>query len=143
MKIYVATSWRNKYHQDVVTQLRGEGYDVYDFKGPAGFSWSELDPDWLKWDIKTYIENLKKPRAEEGFDQDFIHLKECEVCVYLMPCGHSASIEAGWAQGAGKLVVAYAAEKCDPDLMVKMFDTITDDFTEVKRRLRRYWKGLK
>ena len=47
-KIYVASSWRNSYQQDVVSFLRSEGHEVYDFTHPNGdmsygFSWSSID----------------------------------------------------------------------------------------------------
>ena len=34
MRIYVASSWRNLYQPTVVTALRQEGYEVYDFRYP-------------------------------------------------------------------------------------------------------------
>ena len=46
MKIYVASSWRNKYQQDVVKELREYGHDVYDFKNPpnsTGFNWKQIE----------------------------------------------------------------------------------------------------
>lgn len=33
-KIYVASSWRNSFQLDVVSFLRNEGHEVYDFKNP-------------------------------------------------------------------------------------------------------------
>ena len=33
-KIYVASSWRNVFQQDVVAILRDLGHEVYDFKTP-------------------------------------------------------------------------------------------------------------
>ena len=48
-KIYVASSWRNVFQQDVVDILRDLGHEVYDFKNPphgnGGFQWSDIDPD--------------------------------------------------------------------------------------------------
>lgn len=48
-KNYVASSWRNSYQQNVVSFLRNEGHEVYDFTHPNGdmsygFSWSSIDP---------------------------------------------------------------------------------------------------
>ena len=34
-KIYVASSWRNVFQQDVVDILRDLGHEVYDFKNPT------------------------------------------------------------------------------------------------------------
>lgn len=46
-KIYVASSWRNVFQQDVVDILRNLGHEVYDFKNPphgnGGFQWSDID----------------------------------------------------------------------------------------------------
>lgn len=33
-KIYVASSWRNKYYPEIVAKLRMMGYEVYDFRNP-------------------------------------------------------------------------------------------------------------
>ena len=58
-------------------------------------------------------------------------MKDCDVCVLVLPCGRSAHTEAGWMAGAGKKVIAYIPDKEDPELMYKMFDCITDSFEEV------------
>ena len=51
--------------------------------------------------------------------------------MYVMPCGPSASMEMGYAKGAGKIVIVYIPALREPDLMVKMADHITNDFSEV------------
>ena len=33
-RIYVASSWRNKYQPEVVAALRKAGHEVYDFRNP-------------------------------------------------------------------------------------------------------------
>ncbi|GAB6010817.1 hypothetical protein [Viscerimonas tarda] len=49
-KIYVASSWRNTYQQNVVRSLREDGNEVYDFRHPngneIGFQWSKIDENW-------------------------------------------------------------------------------------------------
>ena len=44
-KIYVASSWRNKYQPEVVAALRAAGHEVYDFRNPehnpGGFHWAD------------------------------------------------------------------------------------------------------
>lgn len=59
-KIYVASSWRNVFQQDVVDILRDLGHEVYDFKNPphgnGGFQWSDIDPDWQNWTTEQYRE---------------------------------------------------------------------------------------
>lgn len=125
-KIYVASSWRNNYQQDVVRALRGAGHEVYDFKNPRpndyGFQWSEIDPDWQDWNTIEYFECLKHPIADSGFASDMNALSECDVCVLVLPSGRSAHIEAGFAAGAGKKLIVMIPEKIEPELMYKMTD---------------------
>nr|DAI36486.1 MAG TPA: Nucleoside deoxyribosyltransferase [Caudoviricetes sp.] len=45
-KIYVASSWRNQHQPQVVSFLREQGHEVYDFRHPAGktgFQWSQIE----------------------------------------------------------------------------------------------------
>jgi nucleoside 2-deoxyribosyltransferase len=106
MKIYVASSWRNMLQPAVVTILRRCGHEVYDFRNPApensGFSWSEIDPNWLQWTPQEYRTALNHPIAERGFSHDMTALRQCDACVLVLPSGRSASFEFGWAIGAGK-----------------------------------------
>jgi hypothetical protein len=143
MKIYVASSWRNEFQPLVVAELREDGHDVYDFRHPApgndGFSWRQIDPDWSAGeaapgraqDVAAYIGMLRHPVAERGFALDMDALRAADVCVYVMPCGVSASLEAGYAVGAGKPTVVYVPKMREADLMVKMADLITDDLVAV------------
>lgn len=125
MKIYVASSWRNDYQPEVIKLLRKDGHEVYDFKDSEGFHWSEIDPNWKNWTPDEYLAGLDHPFAERGFGRDMGALKACDVCVYVMPCGPSASMEMGWACGARKKVIAYIPALREPDLMVKMADFVT------------------
>ena len=63
-KIYVASSWRNVFQQDVVGILRDLGHEVYDFKNPphgnGGFQWSDIDPNWQNWTTEQYREALNQ-----------------------------------------------------------------------------------
>jgi hypothetical protein len=137
MNVYVASSWRNKFQPSVVAALREDGHTVYDFMDSDGFHWSEVDPAWLDWpsDVPKYLAGLDHPCAERGFNRDMGALKACDACVYVMPCGVSASLEAGWACGAGKLVIVYVPGLREPDLMVKMAHLITDDLQVVRDTL--------
>ena len=138
MKIYVASSWRNKFQPSVVSTLRQEGHTVYDFMDSEGFHWSEVDYKWRDWpdDISKFISGLNHPCAERGFKSDMMALRNCDVCVYVMPCGVSASLEAGWACGAGKPLIVYVPELKEPDLMVKMADFVTDSLLEVCHKIK-------
>lgn len=135
MKIYVASSWRNTHQPIVVKHLREDGHDVYDFKDSDGFHWSEVDPNWKAWTPTQYIDGLDHPCSHRGFNRDMAALRGSEACVYVMPCGVSASLEAGWAVGAGKRVLVYVPELREPDLMVKMAEIVTDDLRCIRRLL--------
>lgn len=140
MKIYVATSWRNHYQPSVVNILQQEEFEVYDFKDADGFHWSEVDPNWKDWnrDIKKYLYGLEHEAAKRGFNRDMEALVNCDACVYVMPCGVSASLEAGWAKGAGKLLIVYVPELREADLMVKMADLVTGSLQVVVHKLREW-----
>lgn len=138
MKIYVASSWRNAFQPGVVRALRSDGHEVYDFKDSNGFHWSEVDENWQDWtsDIPKYLSGLNHRCAERVFNRDMRALRSCDVCVYVMPCGVSASLEAGWASGAGKPMVVYVPGLREPDLMVKMADLVTDKIDSVRAYIR-------
>ena len=137
MRVYVASSWRNEFQPEVVRILREDGHEVYDFRDSEGFHWSEVDQSWKQWidDVPKYLAGLNHPCAERGFSRDMSNLRACDACVYVMPCGVSASLEAGWACGAGKLVIVYVPGLREPDLMVKMADIVTDKMDTVRNVL--------
>jgi len=137
MRIYVASSWRNPYQPEIFSQLKADGHEVYDFR-EKGFSWSEVDECWLDWvnDTKSYLSGLNHPRAIQGFNKDMKALEWSEACVYVMPCGVSASWEAGYAVGAKKRVFVFVPGLREPDLMVKMAELVTDDFNKIRSALR-------
>lgn len=136
MKIYVATSWRNGYQPVVVKLCRADGHEVYDFRDQEGFSWREIDPAWQAWNPEQYLAGLKHPRAISGFVRDMTALEWCDAVIYVMPCGVSASLEAGYACGARKRVLVWVPELKEPDLMVKMAELVTDDLSEILQRLK-------
>lgn len=137
MKIYVASSWRNDIQPEVVETLRKAGHEVYDFKNPRpgdhGFHWSDIDPDWQNWTPEQFIAGLHHPIAQRGFASDMDALRDCDTCVLVLPCGRSAHIEAGWAAGAGKRVIVYIPEQCEPELMYSMTTAQCDSMDELLR----------
>jgi nucleoside 2-deoxyribosyltransferase len=138
MRVYVASSWRNQEQQSVVEALRQAGHEVYDFRNPApgntGFHWSSIDPNWQSWTPEQYREALKHPVAEQGFSFDMDALVNCDAVVAVQPFGRSASLELGWAVGAGKFTVLLLADG-EPELMVKMVDCICLDLGDVVEAL--------
>jgi hypothetical protein len=124
VKVYVASSWRNKYQPNVVAELRAAGHEVYDFRNPrqgdTGFHWSEIDPAWQRWREIDYRDALKHPIAESGFASDFDAMQWADACVLVLPCGRSAHLEAGWFAGQGKPCLIFIPEPIEPELMYKM-----------------------
>jgi hypothetical protein len=121
-RIYLASSWRNAEQPKVLAALRAAGHEVYDFRNPApgneGFHWSEVDGGWQSWSLSRYIDSLKHPIAQYGFQLDKAALDWCDACVLLLPCGPSAHLEAGYATGRGKRVIVLLREdKFEPELM--------------------------
>jgi hypothetical protein len=148
MKIYVASSWRNQFQQEVVAALRALGHEVYDFRGEGdgwgvggngagGFAWSEVDLNWQSWpeDVPRYLAGLDHPRAVEGFDRDMNALRRADACILVNPCGQSAHAELGWACGAGKATAVYCPAIREPDLMIKMADCIASEWREIEEWL--------
>ncbi len=98
MNIYVASSWKNEHQPVVVEMLRALGNEVYDFR-------------------QQYREALRHTLARNGFYYDMQALRKCQACVLVLPSGHSASWEFGWACGKGKCGTVYMPEACEPELM--------------------------
>lgn len=139
IKIYVASSWRNPYQPIVVSMLRWAGFEVYDFKDPAGgtgFAWSDIDPHWLSWNANQFSEALRHPIAQAGFRSDYGAMAECDACVLVLPCGRSAHVEAGWFAGSRKFTAALLIGQNEPELMYRMFNLVTPEVTTVIIRLR-------
>lgn len=138
MKIYVTSSWRNKYLDDVVKALTEDGHEVYDFRRDNVFSWKQVDPHWEKdpTNLDNFFELLKAPVSEGAYQTDMKALMKADACVYVLPCGVSASLELGYAKGAGKITIVYAPEIKEPELMLKMADVITDDFNIIRADLK-------
>jgi hypothetical protein len=128
MRIYVASSWRNLYQPTVVTTLRQQGWDTYDFRHPAlgddGFHWAEIDLGWQSWTPAQYREALQHPLARVGFAQDRLALQMADVTVLVLPCGRSAHLELGYAAGMGQHTAVLMLEPQEPELMYRLCDRI-------------------
>ncbi len=138
-RIYVASSWRNKYYPEVVNALREAGHDVYDFRNPphggSGFHWIDVDENATNWSLEQYFEGLQHPKAELQFQNDLNALKWADTCVLVLPCGRSAHTEAGWLAGAGKRVIVYIPEMIEPELMYKLFNGIANNIDDLLTNL--------
>ena len=133
MKIYLASSWKNPFYEDVRNFLELQGHNVYDFKNPEyAFNWREFSI----FSPNDYIGVLQHERCQRAFRHDMEALRSCNVCILLLPCGKSAHMEAGWARGAGKFTAVYiGAREIDPDLMHLMADAFVTNLRELKEIL--------
>lgn len=127
-RIYVASSWRNRFYPAVVEALRADGHEVYDFRNPPhggnGFRWTDIDEKALNWSFEEYAQGLHHPKAERQFKADLEALEWADTCVLMLPSGRSAHTEAGWMAGAGRRVFVYIPEMQEPELMYKLFDGV-------------------
>ena len=134
-KIYVASSWRNKYFPAVVEALRAKGHEVYDFRNPPhggnGFRWTDIDEKALEWSFDEYSEGLHHPKAERQFKADLEAMEWADTCVLVLPSGRSAHTEAGWMAGAGRRVFVYIPEMQEPELMYKLFDGVVGSMEDL------------
>ena len=141
MKIYVASSWRNEFFPEIVSRLRSEGYDVYDFRNPGdggdGFRWSDVSADWLEWGPQRYRHELmNNPLCQRQFGNDERAMESCDACVLLLPSGRSAHTEAGWFAGKGRKVIVHIPIKQEPELMYRLFDAVTTTIDELLEALK-------
>lgn len=138
MRIYVASSWRNTQQPAIVETLRAAGHEVYDFKNPpngSGFGWKQVDYDGAA-NIPSYLRALKHPRAIEGFESDMDALEGADATVLVLPCGRSAHLELGHANGLGqRTFVLLSEEKWEPELMYLMCERICTSIDEVAAAL--------
>lgn len=142
-RIYVASSWRNKYYPEVVEALRSSGHEVYDFRNPPhggnGFHWTDIDENAPNWTFEQYAEGLLHPLAEKQFQADINALYWADICVLVLPCGRSAHTEAGYMAGKGKKVVVYIPEMQEPELMYKLFNGVVHDIDGLKNYISTMW----
>lgn len=145
-RIYAASSWRNQLQPEVVTRLRTEGYEVYDFRHPApgneGFSWRQTDPAYdasepanhRRWHMMT-----SHAIARSGFKLNYDAMKAADAFVLVLPSGRSAHLEAGYAAGAGKRLIVLMPEPQEPELMYLMANAIVATVDEVVGCLAGYY----
>lgn len=135
-RIYVASSWRNQFQPNVVSMLRFNGHEVYDFRNPPngvpGFAWSEIDPEWQTWTADQYRALLTThPIAARGFLNDLRGMQWADTCLLVLPCGRSAHLELGWFSGQGKRSIILTRDGEEPELMALLANEICVSMDEV------------
>lgn len=139
-RVYIASSWRNKYQPSVVHYIRQEGHEVYDFRNPpgkAGFKWQDIEKGYQDWTMERYRELLTtNETAAHGFAADYRAMQWADTCVLVLPSGRSSHLEAGYFNGANKRLVVLILEPIEPDLMYLMASDICLTMDEMLRALR-------
>jgi len=142
--VYVASSWRNNFHGEVVATLHNAGIEAYDFKTvPTAFSWDHVGLAHANGlttrnpTLAEYFTGIEHPRALEGFNSDFNAMQRADAVVLVLPCNRSAHLELGWAVGQGKRTAVVFDNEDDvvPELMYRMVDFMTSSLTDLLRWL--------
>ena len=122
MKIYVASSWKNPFHNAMVEDLMFAGYEVYNYRNqPESFQWADISPRWQVWsnhDVRSVLEHNEK--VELAFEKDKWMMDNADVCILLLPSGRSSHMEAGYMVGKGKNLIIAMFENERPDTLYKL-----------------------
>lgn len=135
--VYVASSWRNPFYENVVNALEAENYAVWNWRNPPtgdpGFSWQHADPNYNGGvvNMEVYKRLLATPQANRGFRNDKLGMRFADFGVLLLPSGRSAHNEAGYMCGKGKPVHVLRMIPEEPDLMYKLFASISETIPEL------------
>ncbi|QRN94407.1 hypothetical protein JRI60_35480 [Archangium violaceum] len=128
----------------VVAALRAAGHEVHDYKDTGGGSQGASAPNMddfarMRFEPAQFRALLEQhPLARTLFDKDMNALRDCDVCVMVLPCGRSAHLELGYAVGAGKRTIALLQGECEPDLMYKMVERLCISIEEVLQAVREW-----
>lgn len=107
MKIYVASSWKNKYQCLLTARLlRMQGHEVDcfcdDSTGRYAFHWTEIAKKEEDLDKLDQFAFQADPRTQRAFAEDKKWLDWADAVVLLLPCNRSAHLEGGYIKGKGK-----------------------------------------
>src|SRR5690349_19337495 len=120
--VYIASSWRNARHDDVVAALTAAVLPIYDYRtaGPdgAGFAWSLIDPACENWTADQYRAALQHPLARAAFQRDADALRDAIALVAVTPLGVSSALETGIAIQRHIPVFVVLTEGVRADLMM-------------------------
>ena len=138
MKVYVASSWKNEQHPEVVKALKRAGHDAYDFKAAeTAFRWDAFTPTQLSAPQRFCQEVLPSEVAQKAFKSDIEALRGADATVLVAPCGASAHLELGVAIGTGQLTIVLLDNPVRTvELMWLAADVITESLDVVCAALR-------
>lgn len=107
MKIFIASPWKNKEQVEKLSEdLRARGHTVHSFIESGA---NLLTGHPIEDEMQIFSEALKNwqddGRVSKIFESELTFLRECDLCVLLLPAGISSHLEAGIAYGWGKKTV--------------------------------------
>lgn len=138
LKIYVASSWRNARHPEVVAALRAAGHIVYDYRNPEHGGWSETARWWERPGYRAVTFPVVVGDVSErqlAFATDMEALRKCDAVVLVLDSGKSAHLEAGFAAGAEKPLFVLGDEGQHPELMYGMATACMVSLDDLVERL--------
>ena len=117
MKIFVASSYRNKFHEQIVELLESKGFEVYNHR-TAKLEKGNND-DTLKG---AALGNWKY----EKIGLNFLAIADCDAVLVLEPCGYSTAFEAGFAVALKKQIFRFETERSKSELYHALMCEIVD-----------------
>lgn len=158
MKIYLASSWKNKKEvRELAEQLMVLSFvEVDDFTDPSlgryVFSWDDLEDEYKNILGKvipssSYAQAIKfvqDERAIRAFKEDINQVRGSDVLILILPCGRSAHTEFGYAAAKGKKLIVYAPDGFkteDCEVMYNFADLMTYSLAEIYQKLKEWQWG--
>jgi len=139
-KIYLASSWRNKLHTEVLGALREAGHDVFDFKSKEPLEWGGLSPPT---DHRSLIDVMLTVEVQDFFLSDLDAMRSADTGVLLLPAGRDAHQEIGWLAGSGRQTfVMTAGERYEHGFMYLLHNGIVSTTYDLVAMLRTYPRGM-
>lgn len=121
MKIYIASSWKNRHCVEMLTQLLRE-------KRHTVFSYVENNGEELQsanLGFETWVET---PGALKCFEFDSQSAMNADITIYISPSGSDACCEIGMAYAKGKIILGLYAKGESLGLMRKCVTCWFDDY---------------
>lgn len=142
MKIYIASSWKNKIAvRELARKLLFNNFDVYDFTDNSkhfSFNFNDIE-NKDTYNAKT-IFNI--PETIKAFNSDKNGIDNADCIILLMPCGNSSCLEFGYAIGKGKkLGIIYAPlgfVKGEFDVMFKFANYMCENYEDLLQYMEQF-----
>lgn len=133
MRVYIASSWRNAHYKDVCAAVRAAGHEVLDWRDGESLlpHWGIADERFAQatrnqqWTPQLAREALLHPNVRATHAKDMRLLNAADALVLLTPCGRSAHLEAGIAEGRDLPRALLLTADVEPELMTCSFTALT------------------